>query len=95
MISILDFQREEGKKNVSSINNAIFSASKRNEADTLSYMQAKEASSNELLHTDAYVRLEVARALSNNTKMYFSGEDGILGGVLGRVFGTTNGGGGD
>ncbi len=82
-----EIQREEGKRNVTAINNAIYREKMRNEADTMSYVQAQEASSNEKLLTDAYVRLQVARAMANNTKLYFSGEDSVVGGVLAQVFG--------
>ena len=53
-------QEEEGKRNVSSINNAIFTAKMKNEADTMSYVQEQEASSNKLLHTEEYIRWHLA-----------------------------------
>ncbi len=38
-------------------------------ADASSYAQEQEAASNQLLHTDSYVRLEVARALVRSTSI--------------------------
>ena len=50
-------------------------------------MQASSAQSNEKLLTDNYVKLNVAKMLSNNTKMYFSGGDSVLGASLSQIFG--------
>ena len=63
-----------------------------NEADTMSYFQEQEANSNKLLLTPEYLQLNVAKSLMNNTKMYFSGEDSVVGQVFAKVFG---GGGGN
>ena len=81
-----EIQHEEGKRNVSAINDAIFSAKMRNEADTMSYVQAQEASSNELLFTPEYVQLNIAKSMLNNTKMYFSGAESVIGNVLTEAF---------
>lgn len=81
-------QREEGKKNVSAINNAIFTAKMINEADTMTYVQESEASSNKLLFTDEYIKLQIAKSLMNNTKMYFSGSESLVGSLISQVFGT-------
>ena len=62
-------QQEVGKRNVSSINNAIHAEKVRVAADASSYAQEQEAASNQLLHTDSYVRLEVARALVRSTSI--------------------------
>lgn len=63
-----------------------------NEADTMSYFQEQEASSNKLLLTPEYLQLHVAKAMINNTKMYFSGEDSLVGQVFASVFGKNAGG---
>ncbi|TRY77064.1 hypothetical protein TCAL_08349 [Tigriopus californicus] len=83
-----EIQREEGKKNVSAINNAIFTAKMLNEADTMTYVQESEASSNKLLFTDEYIKLQIAKSLMNNTKMFFSGSESLVGSLIGQVFGT-------
>ena len=51
---------------------------------------ASEAESNRELLTDNYVKLHIAKALMNNTKMYFSGGDSVLGSLLGQVFSPGN-----
>jgi hypothetical protein len=39
------------------------------------------------LYTADYVRLEMARSLSNNTKFFFSGDQSPLGAVLAKIMG--------
>lgn len=80
-------QQEEGRKNISSINNEIFMEKMKNEADASSYVSESEAKSNELLLTDQYIRLNVAKSLMNNTKMYFSGAESAVGTALADIFG--------
>jgi hypothetical protein len=79
-------QQEEGKKNISAINNAIWMDKKKNEADASTYVQESEANSNKLLLTDEYIRLQVAKSMMNNTKMFFSGTDSVMGSVLSQIF---------
>ena len=45
----------------------------------------REAEANVALLTPEYVKLAVARAITANTKYYFSGEGGILTGLIERV----------
>lgn len=49
------------------------------------YKKVKQAEANSRLYTDQYVRLELAKALSNNTKYFFSGENSVLGGLLSKI----------
>ncbi len=76
--------------NMSSIANAIYSEKLRSDADALSYAQEQEAATNRLLLTPNYVRMNVAKALTNNTKVFFSGSDSVVGAVLQRVFNGDN-----
>ena len=69
------------------IKNEIYEETNRMKADVSSYVKQSEANSNQELLTDQYVKLKIAQTLSNNTKMYFSGGDLVLGSVLGQVFG--------
>ena len=69
------------------IKNEIYEETNRMKADVSSYVKKSEANSNQELLTDQYVKLKIAQTLSNNTKMYFSGGDSVLGSVLGQVFG--------
>jgi hypothetical protein len=59
-------------------------------ADVSSYVDASQAESNKELLTDNYVKLQLGKMMTNNTKMYFSGGDSVLGSVLGQVFGGNN-----
>ena len=68
----------------------VYEETEKLKADVSSYVKASDAKSNENLLTDNYVKLNVAKLLSNNTKMYFSGGDSVLGSVLGKVFGAVN-----
>ena len=45
----------------------------------------REAEANVALLTPEYVKLAVARAVTTNTKFYFSGEAGILTGLVKRI----------
>ena len=51
-----------------------------------SYVAASDAKSNEDLLTDNYVKLETAKMMLNNTKMFFSGADSAIGSILSQVF---------
>jgi len=79
-------QMEEGKSNVSSINNEMMAKKRRIQADVSSYVSLSEAESNKELLSDNYVKLQIAKSFGNNTKMYFSGGDSALGAILGSVF---------
>ena len=65
----------------------VYEETEKLKADVSSYVQASSAQSNEKLLTDNYVKLNVAKMLSNNTKMYFSGGDSLLGASLSKIFG--------
>ena len=83
-------EMEEGKSNMTRIKNEVYEETNRMKADVSSYVKKSEANSNQELLTDQYVKLKIAQTLSNNTKMYFSGGDSVLGSVLGQVFGNLN-----
>merc|ERR1712038_1676733 len=65
--------QEEGKRNVSTINNEIKKAAEENDADIHKYKVQQEAAANAELYTQQYVQLNLAKSISNNTKFYFSG----------------------
>ncbi len=64
----------------------MFDEKMRMEADTMSYVQEQEAGSNQLLLTPEYIQLQLAKSLANNTKMYFSGDASLIGGLLNQVY---------
>jgi len=78
---------KEGAKNVSLINNEIKKAAENNEADIAKYKLEKEAEANDALYTDKYVKLNLAKSLSNNTKFYFSGQQSELGSLFNKILG--------
>ena len=83
-------EQEEGRANVTRIKNEVFEEKRRMEADVSSYVAASEANSNKELLTDNYIKLQLGQLLSNNTKMFFSGPDSVLGSVLQKVFTPSN-----
>ena len=45
----------------------------------------QESEANDALYTDKYIKLNMARSLSNNTKFYFSGQQSELGSLLNKI----------
>ena len=80
--------QKEAEKDISLIQNEIFKIAEENKANVTAYPRKKEAEANTLLYsTDGYVALEMAKTLSQNTKLYFSGENSPLGAVFSRIMG--------
>jgi len=79
--------RKEGEKKLSELENEILKQREQNKADVENYKKTKAAEGNLKLYTKDFVQLEIARAMSNNTKFFFSGETSPLGAVLAKVFG--------
>ena len=80
--------QKEAEKDISLIQNEIFKIAEENKANVTAYTRKKEAEANTLLYsTDGYVALEIAKTLSQNTKLYFSGENSPLGAVFSRIMG--------
>ena len=79
---------KEGEKNISKLNNEIIRAAEETKANNEFYKSAKQAESNQKLYTRRYVKLNLAKSLTNNTKIYFSGENSLLGKILEQVLGT-------
>lgn len=78
---------KEGEKDVSLLDNEIVRKREESNADVEAYKKIKDAEGNAVLFTKEYVQLEMAKALSNNTKYFFSGEQSVLGALLNRVLG--------
>merc|ERR1711892_1369838 len=78
---------KEGAKNVSLINNEIKKEAENNEADIFKYKLEKGAEANDALYTQEYIKLNLAKSLSNNTKFYFSGQKSELGGLFTKILG--------
>jgi len=82
-----DILEKEGAKNLSSLENAIVREREENEANVANYRKTQEAEANARLYTKDYVRLELAKSMSENTKFFFSGESSPLGAVLTKIMG--------
>ena len=80
--------RKEGEKQQSSLQNDIVRDREQSVADVEAYKKTKAAAANQELYSEKYVQLEMARALANNTKFFFSGEQSVLGGLLNNIMGS-------
>lgn len=80
--------RKEGEKKQSSLQNDIVREREQSVADVEAYKKTKAAEANQELYSEKYVQLEMARALANNTKFFFSGEQSVLGGLLNNIMGS-------
>ena len=78
---------KEGEKKMNDLENEIIKDREENKANVESYRKEKIAEANKNLYTDTYVKLEMAKALSENTKFYFSGETSPLGSLLNKLLG--------
>ncbi len=82
-----DILRKEGEKKLSELENEIVKLREQNVADFENYKKTKEAEANQRLFTADYVRLELAKNLSKNTKFFFSGDQSPLGAVMAKIMG--------
>merc|ERR1719356_2114939 len=69
---------KEGDQKVSQLHNEQLRLVGENEANIKAYGIEKEAEANRKLLTAEYVKLNMAKAISPNTKYYFSGDKGII-----------------
>jgi len=77
---------KEGEKNISMINNEIKKEAEENDAQIKKYKIEQEALANSKLHTPEYVKLHLAKSISNNTKFYFS-ENSAVGSLFANILG--------
>jgi len=77
---------KEGEKNISMINNEIRKEAEENDAKIKKYKIEQEALANAQLHTPEYVKLHLAKSISNNTKFYFS-ENSAVGSIFAKILG--------
>jgi len=78
-------QRKENEQNVSTLENQIRKQTEDTNADIESYMAASRAEYNKNLLTDQYIKLQMAKSLITNTKVYFSGQDSAFGSILSNL----------
>ena len=80
--------RKEGDQRISALNNGIEYDKQKSKADVENYSKKKLAEANNaLFNNTGYIRLEMAKALSQNTKFFFSGGNSPLGAILEKVMG--------
>ena len=79
--------RKEGEQKLSTLENQILKDRLKSKADVESYSKIKVADANKNLYSKEYIQLEMAKALSNNTKFFFSGDQSPLGSVLAKIMG--------
>ena len=77
----------EGATNISLLNDKILEAREKSRAKTHLFKVQQEATANRELFTDKYVKLNLAKSLTNNTKLYFSGVNSLLGKILEETLG--------
>lgn len=89
----IDIQKQilekEGEQKLSTLENEILKERETNKANVDSYSKGKLAEANKNLYTPEFVRLEVAKGLSENTKFFFSGDNSPLGAVLAKILGAS------
>ena len=85
-----DILQKNGEKQLSTLENEILKDRKKSAADAENYSKTQLAEANKALFSnDGYIKLEMSKALSQNTKFFFSGEGSPLGSVLAKIMGNT------
>jgi len=76
---------KEGDQKISELNNALLKLAGEVEADIKKAAIEKEAEANLKLFTPEYIKLNMAKAISPNTKYYFSGDNAIVSAVMEKI----------
>ena len=76
---------KEGDQKVSELHQQQLRLVGENEANIKAYSIEKEAEANKKLLTPGYLKLNMAKAISPNTKYYFSGDKGIVSGLISKI----------
>jgi hypothetical protein len=84
-----DILQKEGEETLSTLENTILRDREKSKADVENYSKKQLAAANANLYTKDFIRLEMAKALSQNTKFFFSGDNSPLGSVLAKIMGET------
>jgi hypothetical protein len=82
-----DILQKEGEEKLSTLENTILRDREKSKADVENYSKKQLAAANANLYTKDFIRLEMAKALSQNTKFFFSGDNSPLGSVLSKIMG--------
>jgi hypothetical protein len=82
-----DILQKEGEEKLSTLENTILRDRETSKADVENYSKKQLAAAKANLYTADFIRLEMAKALSQNTKFFFSGDNSPLGSVLAKIMG--------
>ena len=75
-----------GEKNISAINDEIVRGRERTAAETGKYRKEKIAAGNKLLFANlGYVDVMMSKKLAPEAKVYYSGQEGVLGALLKEI----------
>ena len=74
--------KKQKEKERNDLNIQIVKETEENKANIAAYQKQKQAEANKQLYSPEYIQLELAKALVNNTKFYFSGETSPLGALM-------------
>merc|ERR1712117_41675 len=88
MLAVQDAERQKKVLEIDIQKDILRKEGENSLADVEAYKKLKQAEANKELYSEQYIRLEMAKALSNNTKFFFSGETSVLGGLLQKVMGS-------
>ncbi len=83
-----DLLKKATDKNISMLDNTIHKNREETLARVDAFKKEKAAEANVELYSPIYVKYQTAKALSQNTKFYFSGEQSALGSLLQNLLGT-------
>merc|ERR1712141_857936 len=88
-VKMIDIEKQilqkEAEKNISAIENERYRIEEENRASVLKYKKEKEAEGNKLIFTDEYLKIHMAHVFSNNSKLYFSGDDTPFGAIFNKL----------
>ena len=75
-----------GDKNISSLNDVIVRERERNLGEISKYRKTREAEGNKLLFANpAYLDLKMSQKMASESKVYFSGQESMLGALLKEI----------
>jgi len=79
-------EKEKTQSEVADVKNEMLIKQKQAQSDAEAYMATSRAQYNQQLLTDQYIKLQMAKSMLNNTKVFFSGQDSTLGGLISKLF---------
>merc|ERR1712141_779965 len=83
--AVADANRLKAEKKISAIENERYRLEEENKANVLKYKKEKEAEGNKLVFTDEYLKIHMSQVFSNNSKLYFSGDDTPFGAIFNKL----------